>query len=152
MNARLILVYILISVSLLLSACYQAPKQLRINISCDDFLKIHPKYTVKKETKINPEDSITVTLCSNPTTGFKWKLAGVSDKSILEYVDNKYVAPEAEGLVGASGKELWIFKALKKGKSTIHMEYSRPWERGKKAEWAFVLTVIVKEPHSSNIR
>jgi len=54
------------------------------------------------------------------------------------------VSPENKGLVGAPGEEVWTFKALKKGTSTIALEYSRPWEGGEKGEWTLNLTVIVK--------
>jgi predicted secreted protein len=32
-------------------------------------------------------------------------------------------------MVGAGGKEIWTFKALGSGKTTIDMEYVRPWEK-----------------------
>jgi len=53
------------------------------------------------------------------------------------------VAPETS-LVGAPGKEVWTFKALKKGTTKIAMEYSQPWEGGEKGGWTFNLTVVVK--------
>ena len=68
----------------------------------------------------------------------------ITNQTVLEKVDNKYVAPEASNIDGAPGKEVWTFKALKKGESIISMEYSRPWEGGEKAEWMFFLTVVVK--------
>ncbi len=36
------------------------------------------------------------------------------------------------------------FKALKKGSSTIYLEYSRPWEGGEKGEWTCTVNVVVK--------
>jgi inhibitor of cysteine peptidase len=46
---------------------------------------------------------------------------------------------------GTAGQEVWTFKAFKTGKSTISIEYSRPWEGGEKAAWTFVLTVLVDQ-------
>ncbi len=66
------------------------------------------------------------------------------EKTVLRHVDNKYIPPDAEGVVGAAGKEVWTFHAEEKGKSTIFMEYNQPWEGGTKAARTFVLTVIVK--------
>ena len=43
---------------------------------------------------------------------------------------------------GATGKEIWTFKALSKGVTTISMEYSRA--RHNEPEWPFELIVIVK--------
>lgn len=66
------------------------------------------------------------------------------EKIVLKHVDNKYVPPEAKGIVGAAGKEVWTFHAEEKGKSTITMEYRRPWEQGVEPAKTFTLTVVVK--------
>ena len=66
------------------------------------------------------------------------------EKTVLKHVDNKYVPPEAEGVVGATGKEVWTFHAEEKGKSTIYMVYRRPWEEGVQPAKTFTLTVVVK--------
>jgi len=104
---------------------------------------------ISKEAKVAVGDSFTVTLCSNPTTGFQWlESAQISDQTVLEQVDHKFVPPEAKddrpSPPGTGGKEVWTFKALKKGTSTISMEYSRPWEGGEKRAWTFLLTVTVR--------
>jgi inhibitor of cysteine peptidase len=88
-------------------------------------------------------------LCSNPSTGFGWpESAQISDLTIVQQTDHKYVAPQTEGsatpATGTPGQEVWTFKALKKGTSTIYVEYSRPWEGGEKGEWTFRLTLVVK--------
>jgi inhibitor of cysteine peptidase len=64
--------------------------------------------------------------------------------TVLKHVDNKYIPPEAEGVEGAAGKEMWTFHAEEKGKSTICMEYRRPWEQGVEPAKTFTLTVVVK--------
>ena len=66
------------------------------------------------------------------------------EKTVLRHADNEYVPPEAEGVVGAAGKEVWTFHAEAKGKSIISMEYRRPWEQGVEPAKTFTLTVIVK--------
>jgi inhibitor of cysteine peptidase len=96
-----------------------------------------------KEVEIVAGGSLTVTLESNPTTGFQWELAGISDEAVLELVDQEFVAPET-ALVGAGGKELWTFKALNEGVSEISMEYRRPWEQDVQPAETFILTVVVK--------
>ena len=66
------------------------------------------------------------------------------EKTVLKHVDNKYVPPEAEGVVGAAGKEVWTFHAEEKGESRICMEYRRSWEEGVEPAKTFTLTVVVK--------
>jgi len=87
-------------------------------------------------------------LRSIPSTVLRWaELAEISDPTVVEQVDHKYVPPtEKRGPPppGTPGEEAWTFKALKEGKSTLSMEYGQPWKGGTKADWTFVLTVVVK--------
>jgi inhibitor of cysteine peptidase len=88
---------------------------------------------------------LTVTLGSNPTTGFSWgDTAQVADASILEQMSYELVGPEDSSVVGAGGSEVWVFKALKSGTTTVSFAYSRPWEGGEKDVWTLDLTVKVK--------
>ncbi|UCH51794.1 MAG: protease inhibitor I42 family protein [Chloroflexota bacterium] len=137
---RTISIFTLLSISLLLVAC--APSTgTSTEISCDDFRQ---QPHMSKQINVPAGDTFTVTLCSNATTGFEWsESAQISDPTIVQKTDHEFVAPDT-GLVGAPGKEVWTFKALKKGTSTIVFEYSRPWEGGEKGEWTFNLTVTVK--------
>ncbi len=142
MKSKLILVCAVVAISLCLFACLPTSKQASVEVSCDDFMKLQH---ISQEVEVAVDGSLTVTLCSNPTTGFQWvESAQISDQTVLQQTSHKFVPPEETGVAGAAGKEIWTFKALKKGTSTISMEYSRPWEGGEKGEWTFVLTVTVK--------
>jgi len=143
MKSKLILMCAVVAISLSLFACFPTPKQVSVEATDDDFMKLH---AISKEVEVAVDGSLTVTLFSNPTTGFQWESAQISDQTVLEQVAHKFVSPEREPPPppGTPGKEVWTFKALKQGKSIISMEYSRPWEGGTKAEWTFVLTVVVK--------
>lgn len=122
----------------------EATEPASIEVSCDDF--ISTKH-ISQKIKVNAGDSLKVVLCSNPSTGFQWsEAAEISDQNILEQVDHKLVMPESEPLPppGTPGQEVWTFKALNKGKSTISLEYSQSWEGGEQGEWTYTLTVTVK--------
>jgi len=143
MKSRLILMCAMVAISLCLFAC---SSEVSVAASCDDFMKNN---YISKEVKVPVDGSLTVTLCSNPTTGFEWlESAQISDQTVLQQTGHKFVAPTAKGdeppAPGTAGQEVWTFKALKEGTSTISMEYSRPWEGGEKGEWTFELTVTVK--------
>ena len=118
---------------------------MRLGYTLDDFMKLQH---ISKEVEVAVDGSLTVTLCSNPTTGNQWESPQITDQTVLEQVDHKFVPPEYKGdrppPPGTPGKEVWTFKTLKEGKSTISMEYSQPWEGGMKATRTFVLTVAVK--------
>lgn len=134
MKSKLALICTLVAISLCLCACSSAPAQLSVDASSSG-----------QKVEIAAGGSLTVTLESNATTGFQWsEKAEISDSAVLQQVSHEFVAPEKKDVVGAPGKEVWTFKALKKGTSTISMEYSQPWEGGTKAAQTFSLTVVVK--------
>ena len=113
-----------------------------IEVSCDEFMNVNH---ISKEVEINAGDSFKVTLCSNPTTGFEWsESAQIGDQTFVKQVNHRFAAPKNKQLAGAAGQEIWTFRALKEGTTTISMEYSQPWEGGTKVEWTFELTVVVK--------
>ncbi|MFC1938694.1 protease inhibitor I42 family protein [Chloroflexota bacterium] len=112
-----------------------------VNLTCDDFMS---QNNITRELSVRTGDSFTVTLCSNPTTGFQWESAVISDQSVLTETGHQFVSPEDENLVGAAGKDGLTFQALKKGTSTISIAYSRPWEGGEKGVWTFTAVVTVK--------
>ncbi|MBI2906450.1 MAG: protease inhibitor I42 family protein [Chloroflexi bacterium] len=103
-----------------------------------------------KEVRMATGGSLQIALNSNPTTGFKWELTGISDPTVLEKVSDVYEASQSkpkEGApprVGAGGREFWSFKALKRGAAIISMEYSRPWQGGEKGARKFSLTAVAE--------
>jgi len=111
--------------------------------ACSSEVAVDASYN-GKEIKVPVGGSLTITLELNATTGFQWELAGITDQTVLEKVDNKYEASEAGAPIGAAGREVWTFRTLKEGESIISMEYSRPWEGGEKAAKTFSLIVVVE--------
>jgi len=141
LKLKLILTCAVVAASLSLFAC--APKQVSVEVSCDEF---YEQNHISQEVDVAVGDSFTVTLCSNPSTGFEWESAQISDQTVLQQTDHQFVGPESEPPPppGTPGEEIWTFQVLKKGETTVSMEYSRPWEGGEKGEWTFNLTVVVK--------
>lgn len=81
-----------------------------------------------KELRTSVGKELAITLESNKTTGFQWQLAEPPDRKVLEFVRAEYMSENAN-LVGAGGKEIWIFKAVACGKAIVSLEYARPWEK-----------------------
>ena len=141
MRSTSILISVFFAISLCLFACSPATEQENVTVDCEDFTKVNH---LKHEVTVAADGPLTVTLCSNPSTGFQWsESAQISDQTLLEQLTYKYESPE-EDIPGAPGLAVWSFQALKKGQTTISMEYNQPWEDGVKAEWTFDLTVSVK--------
>lgn len=141
MKLKLILTCLMVAIPLSLFACSAAPEPLPVDA-------VDASYA-GKEVEIAVGGSLTVTLESNPTTGFQWsESAQISDQSVIEQLDHEFMAPEdlddRPPPPGTGGKEVWTFKALKKGTSEISMEYRRPWEQGVQPASTFTLTVLVK--------
>jgi len=106
---------------------------------------------ISKEVKVAVDGSLTITLYSCPSEGRQWsEPAQIGDQTVLREVDHKYEPPpETIGCMppppGTPGQEVWTFKALKKGMSTISMEYTHPWEGGEQEPMlTFVLAVVVE--------
>ena len=76
--------------------------------------------------------TVTVTLESNPTTGYSWQAAQTEE---LFKIDSSYSENEhSEGTVGAGGNETITFTPLKVGKTEVTLTYARPWEGGEQAD------------------
>jgi len=143
MRIRMMILAGLVVVALLtLAACSPgALKEASVEFSCDDFMK---NMNIEEEVEVAEDGTITVTLCSNATTGFEWtESVTISDRVIVGQTDHEFTPP-SDDVPGVAGKETWTLKALQKGTAEISMEYSQPWEGGLKDEWTFKLTVVVK--------
>jgi inhibitor of cysteine peptidase len=91
----------------------------------------------------------TITLKSNPTTGYSWALAPLPEGAAVKFVEQKYERPNT-GMMGAGGQEIWTFEAVKPGKAEITLKYARSWEKDKPAAETRVFTVTVKAAPPKN--
>ena len=97
-----------------------------------------------KQITLNAGDSLIVTLDSNTgSTGFSWTNASISNASVIKEMSRTFKEPDSK-LMGASGQDIWTFKTLEKGISTISMNYSKPWETGVEPAATFNVTIVVK--------
>jgi len=143
MKSTLILMCMMVAVLLSLCACAPASK-VSVNVSYDDFMR---QQHFSQEVEVAVDGSLILTMYSNPTEGRQWSEAQISDQAVLQQTDHKFVMPELEPPPppGTPGKEVWTFRALKEGTSTISMEHTHPWEGGEEEPMlTFVLTVVVK--------
>ena len=116
-------------------------REATISVSEDEFGQ---SQHIEKQVEIAKGGTLVVTLSSNGTTGFSWdENAGIADTAIVEQLKHRFIEPDSKSL-GAPGKEQWTFKAINTGTTTVHLEYSRPWEGGEKGVWTFDMTVTVK--------
>ncbi|MFC1902162.1 protease inhibitor I42 family protein [Chloroflexota bacterium] len=144
MKIKPILMLTAIIVSILLVACAALGQKAWVEVSSDEF---NDNHHINQVLEVQTGETFDVKLGSNPTTGFQWsEEAQISDTAIAIQEGHEFIGPESEPPPppGTPGQEVWTFKALKKGSSTIYLEYSRPWEGGEKGEWTCTVNVIVK--------
>lgn len=76
---------------------------------------------------------------SNPTTGYHWEIVG--DLNGVELVSREYTAGEPV-IPGSSGVEVWIFKAVSAGETTLVLGSFPPGESTTaEQELQFTITV-----------
>ena len=86
---------------------------------------------------------LTVTLGSNPTTGYQWSEdAEISDENVIKQINHKFVGPGIDKPPGTPGEEVWAFKGLERGTVTILLEYSRSWTGA--GLWAVTITATIR--------
>ena len=145
MKTKAVVTGIMAMVLLATGACSMAqgvPKEANTQVPIDELMA---NKNVHREIRVPDGGVITVTLGSNPTTGFSWgETAKIANPAVLEQTSSQFVAPEGKGIVGAPGNQVWTFKALQKGTTTVGMEYSQPWAGGEKAAWTFQLSLTVE--------
>ena len=110
-----------------------------VNIPIEQF-QSQPHIDVVMSTVLGGE--LTVILGSNPTTGYQWSEdAEISDESVVKQINHEFVAPETD-VPGTPGEEVWVFKALKRGTTTILLDYSRSWTGA--GLWAVTITATIR--------
>ncbi len=88
---------------------------------------------------------MSLTLNSNPSTGYRWKFIAEPDAKILKLVSSNYFPSNtsATPLIGAGGTDVWTFQAIGSGTTALKLGYFPPANPNQAAN-TFELTVTVK--------
>ncbi len=127
-------------VPLLAIGCGGGSGSSTIELTLDDFAA---QNNIVKNVTINAQDTLTVKLGSNPSTGYSWGDAEIGNTAIVTQTSRDYLAPTATGIVGAPGTDVWVFNGKSAGTTTINFSYSRSWESGP-ATYTLTINVTVK--------
>ena len=79
-----------------------------------------------RTVSVRPGAAIVITLPSNPSTGYSWKLVA-GDGRVVHLVSHRYEPPK-KALPGAGGHEVWRFVAGVRGSVSLVLGYLRPWQ------------------------
>ena len=73
----------------------------------------------------NAGETFDIVLSANPTTGYRWNLIGELDANVVELVGQDYISQQPV-LVGSGGVDVWTFRAINAGDTTIVLGYYPP--------------------------
>lgn len=79
------------------------------------------------------------------STGYSW--SPQFDKAYLKLENSWYEKPDSQ-LLGASGKQVFVFLPLLPGESTIKMQLKRPWESAPVDSKVYRVSISSKEQGS----
>lgn len=82
--------------------------------------------------KLSVGDVLELVLEGNPTTGYQWQVKAL-DMDVLDWAEGPTYTPSQPQRIGSGGTYRFRFKAIKRGKALLRLEYRRPWEEGASA-------------------
>ncbi len=118
--------------------------------SYNDTVKITINYPSTGDTipiKVMKNAAFTITLSSNPSTGYSWTLDENLDTNILKSNGSRYITHHNQDnpkLVGQGGVEVWTFTATGSGTQIVNLKYHRPWEKNVQPVRIQILNVTVQ--------
>ena len=105
----------------------------RVELSADD---------EGREVELQKDQILTITLASNPTTGYSWEWVDAGDGVLQQVGEAEFKS--SSNLVGASGTETLRFSAEKAGQTALKLIYHRPWEKDVEPLETFAVQVVVR--------
>lgn len=127
---RKFLVTVLCAV-LLLSVTSCGPKKIQIKEEING-----------QAIELKTGQKISISLESNPTTGFNWEVIEI-DPLLLKQVGEPDYKSDSK-LIGAGGVITFTFEALQTGKSTVKLIYHRSFEKDVAPEKTYEVFIEVK--------
>jgi len=95
----------------------------------------------KKDIEVTSGDEFTITVNTFVDPNYHWEVVEALDANIIEYVWKDHV-PDNPNTANSSGRDVWRFKAIAPGKTTIKLGYYLGTED--KASPEVVFTIVVK--------
>ncbi|CAN5650078.1 hypothetical protein BH11ARM2_BH11ARM2_11970 [soil metagenome] len=91
-------------------------------------------------SRVRVGETITITVPSNRTTGYDWKLKPTSN-SILRAKGDHYL-PSSDTRPGVGGEHVFKFVVARRGTSEVQLGYLRSWEHGVRPAktWSYTFT------------
>ncbi len=96
-------------------------------------------------TQLQVGQTLTLTLPSNPSTGYRWRVNNPAANVLQSLGPEVYSAPDAEELIGNAGISTWRFTAKAAGEGRLLIVYQQPWATQVPPVQTFDCRIKVKE-------
>lgn len=70
-------------------------------------------------------ETFDIVLPSNSSTGYRWNIIPELDENIVQFVEQNYIA-EQPVMPGSGGVDVWTFRAVSAGDTTVVLGYYPP--------------------------
>ena len=71
---------------------------------------------------------VTVSLPSNPTTGYRWAIQDSAGGVLRSLSPEVYTSAENGQVLGSGGQSTWRFQAVAAGNGRLRLTYQQPWD------------------------
>lgn len=104
---------------------------------------ISPISDAGKSIEVTAGNEFKIMIESNPSTGYHWEVIGELDESIVQFIEREYRASEPV-MPGSGGKDVWTFKALAAGETSVTLGYYPPSNEAVEPAQTVTFTIVVK--------
>jgi inhibitor of cysteine peptidase len=94
--------------------------------------------------QLKKDGSLSITLSSNPTTGFQWTIDQIDPAQLKQLGDPDYVSDCTGGMVGCGGRQTFRFTATSLGQSQLRLIYHRTFEANVPPAQTFNVTINIQ--------
>ena len=122
----------------------EPPEPIVIEITCDRFAADPgDQIIINRHVQAEVGTTITLRLCDNPSTGFLWEDAAISNTAVVVERFRESLDQNSTAAPGTPSLEQWTLEVIGEGECSISFSYDRPWDGGEKGARQFNLYVTV---------
>ena len=74
---------------------------------------------------VAPAETFDIVVPANPSTGYSWNIIPELDENIVQFVSQNFIAAQPTA-IGSGGVDVWTFRAVNAGDTTIVLGYYPP--------------------------
>lgn len=94
--------------------------------------------------QLHTGQNLTLTLPSNPTTGYRWAIQDSAGGVLRSLSPEVYKSVDSGQLLGSGGQSTWRFQAFAAGSGRLRLTYQQPWEPEAEPAQVFDCAITVK--------